>query len=84
MADEKQIGVGSVLGGFKIEKELGRGGMGVVYKGHELSLNRKVALKVLSKRLCLDEEFIKRFPGRRMASITLLWNISAGKIWGRY
>ena len=35
--------------------------MGVVYRAHELSLNRKVAIKVLSQRLCSDEEFIQRF-----------------------
>ncbi len=61
MVGEDKIGIGTIIGGFKIEKELGRGGLGVVYKGHELSLNRKVALKVLSQRLCSDEEFIKRF-----------------------
>ncbi|MCB2181917.1 MAG: serine/threonine protein kinase [Desulfobulbaceae bacterium] len=61
MVDSQQIGIGSTLGGFKIEKELGRGGMGVVYKAHELSLNRKIALKLLSQRLSNDEEFIKRF-----------------------
>ena len=61
MVSEESIGVGSVLGGFKLEEELGRGGMGVVYKGHELSLNRKVAVKVLSQRLCSDKEFIERF-----------------------
>ncbi|OKY76426.1 MAG: hypothetical protein BM485_04100 [Desulfobulbaceae bacterium DB1] len=57
----QDLGIGSVIGGFKLEKELGRGGMGVVYKAHELSLNRKVALKILSDRLCNDEEFIERF-----------------------
>lgn len=55
------VGIGDIIGGFKIEKELGKGGMGIVYKAHELSLNRKVALKVLSKRLSSDEGFIKRF-----------------------
>ncbi len=61
MTDSRQIGIGSIIGGFKIEKELGRGGMGVVYRAHELSLNRKIAMKVLSERLSNDEEFIKRF-----------------------
>ena len=61
MTDSQQIGIGSMIGGFKIEKELGRGGMGVVYMAHELSLNRKIALKLLSERLSNDEEFIERF-----------------------
>jgi len=56
-----QIETGSIIGGFQLEKELGRGGMGVVYKAHELSLNRMVALKILSERLSGDDEFIKRF-----------------------
>ncbi len=61
MVSEDRVGVGSVIDGFKLEKEIGRGGMGVVYKAHELSLNRKVALKILSQRLCSDKEFIERF-----------------------
>ena len=66
------IDIGSTLGGFKIEREIGRGGMGVVYKAHELSLNRKVALKVLSQRLSADEEFINRF--KREAQIIAALN----------
>lgn len=66
------IDVGGTLGGFKIEREIGRGGMGVVYKAHELSLNRKVALKVLSQRLSSDEEFINRF--KREAQIIAALN----------
>jgi len=69
---EETIGIGSLLGGFQIESELGRGGMGVVYKAHELSLNRKVAIKVLSQRLCADEEFIQRF--KREAQVIAAMN----------
>jgi serine/threonine-protein kinase len=58
---------GDRIGGFQLEKELGRGGMGVVYKAHELSLNRKVALKIISERLADDEEFLSRF--RREAQV---------------
>ncbi|MBW2109162.1 MAG: serine/threonine protein kinase [Deltaproteobacteria bacterium] len=89
MVGEDSIQIGSVLGGFKIEKELGRGGMGIVYKGHELSLNRKVALKVLSERLCSDKEFIERF--KREARVIAALNhpnivsiLSYGEEQGRY
>lgn len=89
MISEDTIGVGSFLGGFKIERELGRGGMGVVYKAHELSLNRKAALKVLSQRLSSDEEFIKRFQREAQVIATLnhpnIVNIfSCGKDHGLY
>jgi serine/threonine-protein kinase len=71
MVSENQLQVEDVLGGFKIEKELGRGGMGVVFKAHELSLNRKIALKVLSSRLSSNEEFIRRFKREARVIATL-------------
>lgn len=89
MVSDHDIGEGTILGGFKIEKVLGKGGMGVVYKGHELSLNRKVALKVLSQRLCSDHEFIERF--KREARVIAALNhpnivhiLSYGEEQGRY
>lgn len=67
MVSENDLQIGDVLGGFKIEKILGRGGMGVVFKAHELSLNRKIALKVLASRLSANDEFLQRF--RREAQV---------------
>jgi serine/threonine protein kinase len=61
------IRIGSVLGGFRIESELARGGTGVVHGAREHTLNRKVAFKVLSQRLCAVEEFVQRF--RREAQV---------------
>jgi serine/threonine-protein kinase len=69
---EENLAPGDILGGFKIEKELGRGGMGIVFKAHELSLNRKVALKVLGQKLTFDKEFIIRF--KREAQIVAAMN----------
>jgi len=59
------------LGHYDIVSELGRGGMGVVYKGHETSLNRYVAIKVLADSLAHDEAVKERFlrEARSMAAL---------------
>jgi len=52
---------GRILGDFKIIQEIGRGGMGVVYEAQELSLGRRVALKLLPFVAILDSHQLKRF-----------------------
>ena len=52
---------GPAFGAYRIERLLGRGGMGAVYLAEDTSLDRKVALKVLSAELAEDERFRERF-----------------------
>jgi eukaryotic-like serine/threonine-protein kinase len=58
---------GRTLNEFKILSRLGEGGMGTVYVARQASLNREVAIKVLSPHLAQDAGFIDRF--RREASL---------------
>ena len=53
--------VGSELAGYQIEALIGRGGMGAVYRAEELTLGRKVALKVIAPELGGDSRFRERF-----------------------
>lgn len=62
---------GKTLSNYKVIGRLGRGGMATVYKAHELSLNRVVALKVLSTQLSEDKEYIKRFQREAQAAAQL-------------
>ena len=61
----------STVGDFRIVREIGRGGMGVVYEAEQLSLGRPVALKVLPYAAMLDQKAITRFKNEARAAATL-------------
>lgn len=56
-----QLQRGSVVGGYRIDDMIGRGGMGLVYRATNVALNRIYALKVLAPALAEDEQFRQRF-----------------------
>src|SRR5207248_4028550 len=51
----------SRLGEFRIVREIGRGGMGVVFEAVQESLSRRVAVKVLPRQALLDDKHAQRF-----------------------
>jgi eukaryotic-like serine/threonine-protein kinase len=59
------------LGDFLIVREIGRGGMGVVYEAIQISLNRMVALKVLPFAAALDAKHLQRFRNEAQAAAGL-------------
>lgn len=60
-----------VLDGFRIIREIGRGGMGVVYEAEEERLSRRVALKVLPASLLMHEKQVQRFQREARAAARL-------------
>ncbi len=65
MADETPafggFGVGSRLASYRLDEQIGRGGMAVVYRAYDTRLERPVAIKVLAPELARDEAFRQRF-----------------------
>ena len=60
-----------LLGDFRLLRELGRGGMGVVYEAVQISLNRRVAVKVLPFAAALDQTHLQRFRNEAQAAAQL-------------
>src|SRR6516165_186937 len=59
------------LGDFRIVREVGRGGMGVVYEAEQISLGRRVALKVLPFAGTMDPRHLQRFHNEARAAASL-------------
>ncbi len=55
------------LGDFRLIQEIGRGGMGVVFQAEQISLRRRVALKILPLAAMLDQRALTRFKNEVMA-----------------
>ncbi|MHC4672061.1 MAG: protein kinase domain-containing protein [Planctomycetota bacterium] len=70
MARDSRLQQG-VLGDYRILREIGCGGMGVVYEAEQVSLGRKVALKVLPFAAVLDNRQLQRFKSEAQAAAQL-------------
>ncbi len=57
--------------GYTLQKKLGEGGMGAVYLARQISMDRNVAIKILSRSLSKDKIFIERFHREARASAVL-------------
>src|SRR5204863_5574283 len=60
-----------VLGDFRLVREVGRGGMGIVYEAEQISLERRVALKVLPFAATMDPRHLQRFHNEARAAASL-------------
>jgi serine/threonine protein kinase len=63
--------IGQVIGTYKILDKIGEGGMGVVYKGMDIGLERPVAIKVLTPDFAHNPELIERFRSEAKAQANL-------------
>src|SRR5262245_23300014 len=63
--------MGGTIGEFQLLREIGRGGMGIVYEAEQLSLHRRVAIKVLPFAAALDPRALARFQQESLAAAQL-------------
>ena len=68
---EDGLDTGEPLGDFRLIRETGRGGMGVVYEAEQRSLGRRVAVKILPFAATLDRRQLARFQNEARAAALL-------------
>ncbi len=56
-----EFAIGSQIAGYRLEQQIGRGGMAVVYRALDVRLDRHVALKILAPGMAVDDAFRQRF-----------------------
>jgi serine/threonine-protein kinase len=94
LRDERAKSEGGMLvkkqiGGYKLIKKIGEGGMGEVYLAEQLNLRRLVALKILHGKWADDDEFRKRFllearAAGKLSHTNLIQVFDVGKYQGLY
>src|ERR1700676_2456418 len=65
------LGAGSQIAGYRLEEQIGQGGMAVVFRARDERLGRLVALKILAPALAGDAEFRRRFISESRAAAAI-------------
>jgi class 3 adenylate cyclase/DNA-binding beta-propeller fold protein YncE len=68
---QAEVKIGAEFLGYRIEEQIGHGGMGIVYRAYDLRLKRTVALKLVTPELALDERFRERFARETEIAMSL-------------
>ena len=66
--DDSTLSAGTMLAHYRVETQLGAGAMGTVYRAHDTSLERPVAVKVLHTRIAEEPEIVRRFEREARAA----------------
>jgi serine/threonine protein kinase len=65
------LAAGTLLGQYEVRSPLGAGGMGEVYRAHDIRLDREVATKILPESLTADADRLRRFEQEARAAASL-------------